>query len=93
MPHILVRLNAIYRESGANLEQTRYYVRRPAKATYSFVVFGLYYNKTDKVLQTGAMQNNVYGMASKHSHAINFFARYNKSWNHFTLRANITHFK
>ena len=68
----MVRLNAINKESGA-----RYYVRRPAKTIYSFVVFGLYYNKTYKAPQTGAMQNKVYGMASKHSHVINFFARYN----------------
>lgn len=91
LPHVLVRLNAINKESGANPEQTRYYVRRPAKTIYNFVVFGLYYNKTDKDPQTGAMQNKVYGMASKHSHSINFFARYNKSRNHLTLRDNISH--
>lgn len=51
----------------------------------------LSYNKIHKELQTGAMQNKVYGMAERKSHAFNFAARYNKRWNSVSTRINLSH--
>lgn len=54
-----------------------------------FVSFS--YNKVDKDIQTGAMQNKVYGMAERHSNSYNIAARYNKRWNAFSTRINLSH--
>lgn len=54
-----------------------------------FVSFS--FNKIHKELQTGAMQNKVYGMAEKNSHSFNIVARYNKRWNAFSTRINLSH--
>lgn len=52
---------------------------------------GFSYNKFDKEIQTGAMQNKVYGKASKHSHSFNISARYSKKWGKIGTRLNISH--
>lgn len=52
---------------------------------------GISYSKTDKELQTGAMQNKVYGEASRHSHALNLSARYNKQWGSLGTRLSVSH--
>lgn len=52
---------------------------------------GFSYNKLDKDIQTGAMQNKVYGEASKHSYSYNISARYNKRWNKVSTRLNLSH--
>lgn len=52
---------------------------------------GFSYNKSDKELQTGAMQNKVYGEATRHSHSYNISARYNKRWGDFSTRINLSH--
>lgn len=52
---------------------------------------GISYNKVDKDIHTGAMQNKVYGEASKHSHSLNISARYNKRWNKLSTRFNLSH--
>ncbi len=52
---------------------------------------GFSYNKLDKDIQTGAMQNKVYGEASKHSYSYNISARYNKRWNKIATRLNLSH--
>ena len=44
-----------------------------------------------KDLQTGAMQNKVYGMAERHSNSFNVAARYNKEWGAFTTRIDLSH--
>lgn len=49
------------------------------------------YNKIHKEIQTGAMQNKVYGMAERYSSSFNLTARYQKRWNTFSLRANLSH--
>lgn len=54
-----------------------------------FVTFS--FNKIAKDLQTGAMQNKVYGKAERHSRAFNIGARYNKRWKDFSLRINLSH--
>lgn len=51
---------------------------------------GVSYNKLDKDIQTGAMQNKVYGEASKNSHSYNISARYNKRWNKLSTRLNLS---
>lgn len=52
---------------------------------------GVSYNKTDKEIQTGAMQNKVYGEASRHSHSFNISARYSKRWNKVATRLTLSH--
>jgi outer membrane cobalamin receptor len=52
---------------------------------------GFSYNKLDKDIQTGAMQNKVYGEASKNSHSYNISARYNKRWDRLSTRLNLSH--
>lgn len=52
---------------------------------------GFSYNKLDKDIQTGAMQNKVYGEASRHSHSYNVSARYNKKWGRLTTRLTFSH--
>lgn len=52
---------------------------------------GVSYNKLDKDIQTGAMQNKVYGEASRHSHSFNISARYNKSWGPVATRLTLSH--
>lgn len=52
---------------------------------------GVSYSKTDKELQTGAMQNKVYGEASRNSRALNFSARYNKQWGSLGTRLSVSH--
>lgn len=49
------------------------------------------FNKANKELQTGAMQNKVYGEAERHSHAWNIGFRYAKRWKKINLVANISH--
>ena len=49
------------------------------------------YNKLDKDIQTGAMQNKVYGEASRNSHSFNVSARYAKNWGHVSTRLNLSH--
>lgn len=49
------------------------------------------YTKIDKELQTGAMQNKVYGMAERNSNAWNVNARYLKTSGPLTLRINLSH--
>jgi outer membrane receptor protein involved in Fe transport len=52
---------------------------------------GASYNKIDKDIQTGAMQNKVYGEASRNSHSLSLSARYSKRWNRFATRFNLSH--
>lgn len=52
---------------------------------------GASYNKLDKEIQTGAMQNKVYGEASRHSHSFNISARYNKNWGPVLTRLTLSH--
>lgn len=47
-------------------------------------------NKLDKDIQTGAMQNKVYGEASKKSHSYSISAHYNKRWDKFAIRLNLS---
>lgn len=49
------------------------------------------YNKLDKDIQTGAMQNKVYGEATRHSSSYNISVRYNKRWRNVSTRLNISH--
>lgn len=56
----------------------------------AFFVSGSF-NKANKELQTGAMQNKVYGEAERHSHAWNIGVRYAKRWEKLNLTANVTH--
>ena len=52
---------------------------------------GVSYNKIDKELQTGAMQNKVYGDATRHSHSFGISARYNKRWGDVGTRLSLSH--
>lgn len=52
---------------------------------------GFSYNKLDKDIQTGAMQNKVYGEASRNSHSYSISARYVKKWDKLTTRFNLSH--
>lgn len=52
---------------------------------------GVSFNKLDKDIQTGAMQNKVYGEASRHSHSFNVSARYNKRWDNIATRLTLSH--
>ncbi len=52
---------------------------------------GVSCNKIDKEIQTGAMQNKVYGEASRHSHSLNLSARYTKNWGSVSTRFNLSH--
>ena len=52
---------------------------------------GVSYNKLDKDIQTGAMQNKVYGEASRNSHSFNVSARYAKNWGYVSTRLNLSH--
>lgn len=52
---------------------------------------GFSYNKLDKDIQTGAMQNKVYGEASRNSHSYNVSARYSKRWDKISTRMNLSH--
>ena len=49
------------------------------------------FSKVNKELQTGAMQNKVYGEAARHSQAWNLSMRYTKQWNKLNTRLNISH--
>lgn len=49
------------------------------------------YNKLDKEIQTGAMQNKVYGEASRRSRSFNVSARYNKRWDKVAVRLALSH--
>ena len=49
------------------------------------------YSMIDKELQTGAMQNKVYGKAERHSSAWNVFARYNKRFGKFNANILLSH--
>lgn len=52
---------------------------------------GYSYNKLDKDIQTGAMQNKVYGEARRHSHSSNISLRYNKRWGDVATRLTLSH--
>ncbi|MDE6696013.1 MAG: TonB-dependent receptor plug domain-containing protein [Muribaculaceae bacterium] len=52
---------------------------------------GISYNKLDKDIQTGAMQNKVYGEATRNSHSFNISARYAKKWGPVSTRFNLSH--
>lgn len=52
---------------------------------------GISFNRLDKDIQTGAMQNKVYGEATRHSDAINISARYNKRFGAFDTRLSLSH--
>ena len=52
---------------------------------------GFSYNKLDKDIQTGAMQNKVYGEANRHSHSYNVSAPYNKRWGQVSTRLTLSH--
>lgn len=49
------------------------------------------YSKVDKQIQTGVMQNKVYGDAERNSHAWNISARYLKRWGRFNTRLTLSH--
>lgn len=49
------------------------------------------FTKIDKELQTGAVQNIVYGMAERNSNAWSVYGRYNKRWNKLYAHAHISH--
>lgn len=49
------------------------------------------YNKLDKDIQTGAMQNKVYGEATRNSRSYNISARYAKELGHVSTRLNMSH--
>lgn len=49
------------------------------------------YTKIDKEIQTGAMQNKVYGMAERHAHAWFVGARYAKKFGKLGTRLNVSH--
>lgn len=49
------------------------------------------YTKIEKEIQTGAMQNKVYGMAERHSHAWFVGARYSKVFGKIGTRMNLSH--
>lgn len=52
---------------------------------------GASYTKLHKELQTGAMQNKVYGLAEKRSNAWNLFGRYNKRFDILYTHLNFSH--
>lgn len=52
---------------------------------------GFSYNKLDKEIQTGAMQNKVYGEASRNSESYNISARYTKRWGSVATRLTLSH--
>lgn len=49
------------------------------------------YSKVDKELQTGAMQNKVYGNATRHVNSWNVSARYAKRFNKLSIKLNLSH--
>ena len=49
------------------------------------------YSTIDKELQTGAMQNKVYGQAARESRAWSLSARYAKRWNRFSTHLSASH--
>ena len=49
------------------------------------------YSDIDKEIQTGAMQNKVYGEARRKAHAWNIGARYSKRWGKLDTRINLSH--
>ncbi len=52
---------------------------------------GMSYNKLDKEIQTGAMQNKVYGEAERRSHSFGVSARYSKRIGNLSGRINMSH--
>ncbi|MDE7069091.1 MAG: TonB-dependent receptor [Alistipes sp.] len=52
---------------------------------------GISYSKLDKDIQTGAMQNKVYGAASRHARSYGLSASYSKRWGAFAARVNLSH--
>ena len=52
---------------------------------------GVSYHKLDKDIQTGAMQNKVYGEASRNSRSFNVSALYAKNLGHVSTRLNLSH--
>lgn len=56
----------------------------------AFFVSGSY-TLIDKEIQTGAMQNKVYGKARRDAHAWNIAMRYDKQWGPVNTRLNLTH--
>ncbi len=56
----------------------------------AFFVSGSY-TLIDKDIQTGAMQNKVYGSARRKSHAWNVAMRYDKQWGPVATRLSLTH--
>ena len=52
---------------------------------------GTSYTKIDKEIQTGAMQNKVYGKPERHSNAWNVYSRYAKVFGKFATRLTISH--
>ena len=56
----------------------------------AFFVSGSF-SKVNKQLQTGAMQNKVYGEAERHSKAWNISARYSKRWGALGTRLTLSH--
>ncbi len=56
----------------------------------AFFVSGSF-NKVGKQIQTGAMQNKVYGEAERHSRAWNISARYSKRWGALGSRLTVSH--
>lgn len=51
----------------------------------------LSYNKLDKEIQTGAMQNKVYGEAVRHSHSYGLSALYSKRFGPLSTQLNLSH--
>ncbi|MCM1164345.1 MAG: TonB-dependent receptor plug domain-containing protein [Muribaculaceae bacterium] len=49
------------------------------------------YTKIDKEIQTGAIQNKVYGEVERNSHAWNIGMRYLKRWGNVNTRLNLSH--
>ncbi len=52
---------------------------------------GFSFSKVNKELQTGAMQNKVYGEAERKSKSWSVYTRYGKRWGQWYVRANVSH--
>jgi len=71
------------------LAQIEVGVRRVGWADRFYV--GGSFAKVDKEIQTGAMQNKVYGDASRNSRSWNISVRYAKRWSNLNTRLNFSH--
>lgn len=82
LPRFHDRYRSVFGQMEAEICDVSWVDRLTASVSYSHV---------DKQLQTGAMQNKVYGDAERHSRSWTLAARYDKRWEHLSTRLSLSH--